>query len=42
LKELSDLVDKNVNDVEGFRKVIKATDYELLQKSTKMDFLILK
>ncbi|CAK68600.1 unnamed protein product (macronuclear) [Paramecium tetraurelia] len=41
-QEIQDIVDKSVNDVEGFRKVIKATDYELLQKSTKMDFLILK
>ncbi|CAD8209027.1 unnamed protein product [Paramecium pentaurelia] len=42
LKEVSDIVDNNINDIEGFRKIIKATDYELLQKSTKMDFLILK
>ncbi|CAD8208919.1 unnamed protein product [Paramecium pentaurelia] len=42
IKELSDIVDKDFQEVQGFRKIIKATDYELLQKATKMDLIIQK
>ncbi|CAK68295.1 unnamed protein product (macronuclear) [Paramecium tetraurelia] len=42
IKDLSDIVDKDFNEVQEFRKIIKATDYELLQKATKMDLIILK
>ncbi|CAD8126245.1 unnamed protein product [Paramecium sonneborni] len=42
IKKLTEIVDKDVHEISEFRKIIKATDYELLQKATKMDFLILK